>query len=138
MEQIAKIDDRYYYGNKLCSGPDDVYRRFRNDYNAATGRAAYSRLSRILQRTERVHEFGFVFSYPVANPGPAFEDKLKLTLLGLVCGSYCWIADCRQIPEEIVEDWIDWALRKGSEEYRKTGKGIGTGRKDKRLNKRYR
>ena len=137
MEQITKVDGRYYYGDKLCSGPEDIYRRFRDDYNAGVGRAAYRRLSRLGSRKERVHEFGFVFDKPSDESEDRYS-RVRLTLLGLVCGAYCWIADCSYVPEDIFEDWIDAVFARGSGLVWKTGKSIGSGRKDKRLNVKYR
>ena len=141
MEQITKIDGEFYYGDRLCTGPEDVYCRFRNDYNAATARAAYRRLSRILRRTERVHEFGFIFSQPADSPGIRCERRVQLTLMGLVCGSYCWMMDCTPLPDmdEDEEDmWLDGVLQKGSRAVYKTGKRRGSGRRSSRLKTRYR
>ena len=138
MEQITKIDGKYYYGNQVCTGPEDIYRRFRDDYNAGVGRAAYRRLSRLGSRKERVHEFGFVFDKPADKSKVQLDFRFRLSLLGLVCGSYCWIADCSFIPEDCFDEWTDIILSKGSGLMWKTGKGVGTGRKDKRLNVKYR
>lgn len=139
MEQITKIDGEFYYGDRLCTGPEDVYCRFRNDYNAATGRAAYRRLGRILRRTERIHEYGFIFDEQerIQMEG----KKIQLTLLGLVCGSYCWMLDGKDIPgndEEDAERWIDLIFEKGCGIVYKKGKSIGSGRKSRRLKTRYR
>ena len=140
MEKITKRNGVYYYGERRCSGADDVYRHFRDGYHASLGRAAYRRLGRFGSRTERVHEFGFVFDGPVSRVDIDGYGKLRLSLIGLVCGSYCWIAN--EIPQEISEkmqmDWFDWVLSKGSGGVWKTGKAKGSGRKDRRLNKKYR
>lgn len=140
MEKIIKRDGIYYYGERRCSGADDVYRHFRDGYHASLGRAAYRRLGRLGSRTERVHEFGFVLDGPSSAVDTDGYGKLRLTLLGLVCGSYCWIAS--EIPQEMTEaeqmSWIEWALTKGSGGVWKTGKAKGSGRKDRRINKRYR
>ena len=138
MEQITKIDGEFYYGDRLCTGPEDVYCRFRNDYNVATGRAAHRRLSRILRRTERVHEFGFVFSEPVYGTGVHLEKRLRLDLMGLVCGSYCWMMDCTSMPDIEEVEWLDWVLQKGSKAIYKTGRRRGSGRRSARLKTRYR
>lgn len=140
MEKITKRDGIYYYGERRCSGADDVYRHFRDGYHASLGRAAYRRLGRLGSRTERVHEFGFVLDRPSSRVDADGHGKLRLTLLGLVCGSYCWIAS--EIPQEMTEaeqmSWIEWALTKGSGGVWKTGKAKGSGRKDRRINRRYR
>ena len=139
MEQIVKLDGIFYYGEQACDDADEVYRRFRDEYNAGVGRAAYKRLSRLGSRKERVHEFGFIFDMPKEVPVGA--ERKTVTLLGLVAGSYCWMLDGREIPgdtEEAVGDWIDIAFQKGSGLISKTGKTKGSGRKSKRLRTRYR
>jgi hypothetical protein len=139
MEQITRLDGVFYYGEIRCSCADDVYRRFRDDYHASLGRAAYRRLGRLGSRKERVHEFGFVFDGPSRKGYCSDTCRLSLELLGLVCGSYCWIAT---VPQHMTDDeqseWLDVVLSKGSGLIRKTGKGKGTGRRDRRSSIRYR
>ena len=140
MEQITKRNGVYYYGERRCSGADDVYRHFRDGYHASLGKAAYRRLGRLGSRRERVHEFGLVFDKPFPRMDTDRYGKLRLYLCGLVCGSYCWITD--SIPQEMTEEeqmqWLDWALAKGSGGVWKSGKARGSGRKSRRLNTRYR
>lgn len=139
MEQIERRGGVYYYGDKRCHNADDAYRCFRDEYNRSVGRAAYRRLSRLGSRKERVHEFGFVFDRDEPKMGYS-NEKLNLILLGLVCGSYCWMS--KSLPMDMSEEeqqrWFDIVLRKGSGLVRKSGKSIGSGRNDKRLKTRYR
>lgn len=140
MEQITKKDGVFYYGGTRCNDAEDVYRRFRDGYHASLGRSAYRRLGRIGTRKERVHEFGFIFDEPVPRVGDILQGKLRLHLLGLVCGSYCWMTG--ELPQHMTDeeqlDWFDYVLSKGSGLTWKTGKAWGSGRSDKRLNTRYR
>ena len=141
MEQVTKKDGVLYYGEQRCGTIDDVYRRFRDEYNSLVGRAAYKRLSRVGSRSERIHEFGFVFDTPSDKDKGLPWGKHTLKLLGLVCGSYIWDLDASRFPdmeEQELMSVLDSILEKGSKMMRKTGKTVGSGRNDKRLNKRYR
>jgi hypothetical protein len=139
MEKITKIDGVFYYGAKRCYDADDVYRRFRDEYNAGFGRAAYRWLSRFGSRKERIHEFGFIFD---GEAQVQMDIKpVTVTLLGLVAGSYCWMLDGGVVAgttDEEIQRWIDAVFEKGSRLLHKTGRKKGFGRNSKRLRTRYR
>lgn len=140
MEQVTKKDGVIYYGSKRCSGVDEAYNRFRNDYNESAGRVSVHRLNRLGSRKERVHGYGFVF-----NPLPDFNDvrseKVPVYLLGIVAGSYCRVLSGRYIPDgtdEEIERWIDWAFCHDTKALRLVGLRQKMGRTSKRLNTRFR
>ena len=142
MEQITKKDGQIYYGRVRCLTADDAYEHFRRDYHSLIGRSAFSRLDRLGQREERVHDSGFVFSphLPLV-PGKILgRVPVPVRLLGLVGVSYCRIIG-EGIPsmnEDDLEYWLDYVLQSGSGCLRLVGKNDKAGRTSKLLNKRYR
>lgn len=122
MEQIVKIDGKLYYGKVECHDADDVYSRFRDEYNASVGRVAFKRLSRLGSRKERVHGGGFYFKRERVNPHLHYAT-VPVRLMGLVCGSYCWMLGSWDLPrtvdDENFEQWFDWAFSKNSGALRK-------------------
>ena len=141
MEQITRRDEVFYYGDTACRDADDAYRRFRNDYHKVVGRKAFERLNRLGQRTERIHERGFVFSREIDAVHPSFPGSVVGRLLGLVGTSYCriiggWDVHCR--TDEEFDRWLDWALSEEHWAVRMVGKKDKAGRTSKRLKARYR
>ena len=117
MEQITKVDGKYFYGHRECYNADDAYRRFRDGYNYSVGRVAFKRLSRLGSRKERIHGYGFVFSGRVDDPG-LHHSVVPVRLLGIVSGSYCRMLGQWDIPGSVDESnfdkWFDWAFSSGS------------------------
>lgn len=117
MEQITKVDGKFYYGIKQCYNADDAYCRFRDSYHDSIGRVAFKRLSRLGSRRERVHGYGFVFRDNGGDPG-RYSGTVRVRLLGLLCGSYCRMLGGWDIPggmdDEQFEPWLDWAFSSGS------------------------
>jgi hypothetical protein len=143
MEQIVKENGQILYGKQRCTGADDAYCRFRDDYHDALGKRAYERLNRLGQREERIHGYGFVFAHPVyfgGDDGGACKP-VDSRLFGLVEGSYCRGVGAWDIPdysEDEFERWFDWAFSRGSGALRLVGRKDKSGRTNKRLNARYR
>ena len=143
MEEITKRDGIFYYGERRCEGPDDAYHRFRNDYNASVGRAAFLRLDRLGQRTERIHGFGFHFAEGYRPEGGRYTGygKVRYRMGGIVCLSYARILGLEEyghIPDEEFDGWLEWAFTRGSGALKLVGREKGSGRKSKRLKTRYR
>ena len=137
MEQITKVDGKYYYGKTFCRDISEAYRLFRNDYHRSLGKRVYRRLDKA-PRQERVHGYGFVSS------GASWDGdrrRVPVRLLGLVCGSYCRMLGGWDVPcstEDEFEQWFEWAFSKGSGALRLAGRKEKAGRTSKRLNARYR
>ena len=114
MEQIRRIDGKLYYGERECVDIEEVYRRFRDDYNRSIGKAVHLRLDRLGSRKERVHGFGIVrpYSYVLQKCGPTV--KVKYRLLGLINLCYWWTVDIQSVDEDIFDDWVDYAFTKDS------------------------
>ena len=117
MEQITRKEGKYFYGERECYGVDDAYCHFRDEYNMSVGRIAFKRLSRLGSRKERVHGRGFVFSEEPKDPG-LHHSTVPIRLIGLVCGSYCWILGRWDMPWRVDDDnyeqWLDWAFSRNS------------------------
>ena len=143
MEQVTRRDGVLYYGERRCKGPDEVYALFRDDYNASCGRVAFRRLGRVGQRTERIHGCGFDFAEGARPEGDGFRryGRLRCWMGGLVGLSYSRITGLQaygHVPDEIFDEWLDWAFTRGSGGLMTLGSRKGTGRKSKRLKTRYR
>lgn len=145
MEQITKRENVFYYGDRLCGGADEAYREYRDDYHEALGKRVYRRLNRIGQREERIHGFGFVFDADTKRESvlPGVSGRVvPVRLLGLICGSYCWVLGAWDMPEfseeKEFEDWFDCVFSSGSGCVRKLGRKDKAGRTGKMLKKRYR
>ena len=135
MCKITKVNDEYYYGPSKFKSAEEVYRRFRKDYNNSVGRSAFLMLGRLGQRKERVHGSGLVFTenkrlkeFP--------ETRIKSYMLGLVNGSYCKTIGIWDVPYELneqnIHDWLDWIFCKGNKAIRVVGVRQKTGRTSKR------
>lgn len=141
MEQIAKKDGRFYYGDCACRDADDAYCRFRDDYHRDVGRKAFERLNRLGQRTERIHEQGFVFAREVNPVHLLFPQSMAARLLGIIGTSYCRIIggwDVHRGTDDEFGSWLDWLLSRGSGAVRLVGRKDKAGRTSKRLKARYR
>lgn len=119
MVQIVRKEGRLYYGERPCRDAEEAYEFFRNEYHASIGRQAFLRLNRLGQRTERIHGFGFDFAKPLDYRGEEFRryGTVRYRMVGKNGISYMrifGIHDYGHIPEEIFEEWLDWALSRGS------------------------
>lgn len=121
MEQIRRINGIIYYGTEECVDIDDAYLKFREDYNKFVGKAVHLRLDRLGLRKERVHGFGIIRtgSYVPKKCGPR---KVKYRLLGLINLCYWWTVDITPVDEKDFEDWLDYALTKGTDALMYVGK----------------
>jgi len=140
MEQIVRIGDGIYYGMHKCDSPDDAYRLFRDEYNAAAGKRAYLKLNRIGQREERIHGFGFLFEEGKQHSKRHHEAVVRYRILGLLGIAYCRIVgiwDMPDMPDDDYDDYFDWLFSDGKKTLRLVGRKSGNGRTDKRLKKRY-
>jgi len=136
MEEIARRDGKYFYGEKECQNADEAYRLFRRDYNIAQGRNSYGFLQRLGRRRERVHGSGFVYT-PEVKLRVFPPDRIKGYRLGLIANeSYAMIVGMHDIPYELqeddIEDWVDWIFRSGGKELKMMGNKKGTGRAAKK------
>lgn len=143
MEQITRRERVWYYGSRRCDNIDEAYNRFRDDYNAATGRAASLRLDHIGQRVERIHEFGYVrpWNDEVEKEKGFGDKKIRYRMLGLTGIHYCRILglwDMPRMDEERLERWLEWAFTKGNNILSLVGTNDKAGRTSKRLKTRYR
>lgn len=145
VEQISKREGVYYYGEQKCFGPDDAYRKFRDDYHAYLGKAVYRRLNRIGDRRERVHTDGIYFAdrgYVEALEGRyGGYGKVTARMMGLIGVAYCKMVgvwDMPDIPEEEQDAWYDWLFCHGSGMLRTVGVKDKVGRTAKNAKKRYR
>ena len=141
MEQITRRDGFYYYGDRRCRDVDEAYSRFRQEFHGNLGRQVVKRLDREGRRVERIHDFGFVFD-DVALPGGLDRGgRVDYRILGIVVISYArmfGIHDYPNVPDEGFEDWLDFALSKGSGVMRRVGTRQRTGRTSVRLRTRFR
>ena len=141
MEQITKKDGVFYYGDQKCDNVEDAYLRFRREYHDSIGRKAFRRLDRLGQRRERIHGFGFCF--PEDDPIHRLSFSLprrRCELLGLVGIHYFWmihLSDLHDLTEKEFDDYLDWALRKGSKALIFSGRRKKLGRTSKNLRKRF-
>ena len=128
MAEITKIGGWYYYKNQICHNADEVYLKFRKDYNESQGRNSYKYLQHLVPREERAHDTGIVFSVG-CEPRGFPEEKVECYQLGLVEGSYTKILS---VPDYLDEDeafeWIDWIFRQGGRNLRMVGRKQRTGR----------
>lgn len=124
MEQITRKDGEIYYGNTKCVGlygtaADDAYRMFRDDYNEAQGRKAFSRLNRLGQRTERVRGHKSYCSDEIregwrSNPFP--DKRVRCHLMGIVSTGYCWsigLWDMPDIDDDRFSEYLLWLFSEG-------------------------
>lgn len=141
VEQITRRDGIYYYGDRPCHSADEAYGRWRTDYHKIVGRAAYHRVDRLGQRTERLHGYGFDFAGPVPVGVLPDSGRIRCQILGLVLVSYCRLIglwDYGYVSDEEFDGWFDWVFSRGSGALRTVGKRKATGRNSKRLKTRYR
>ena len=142
MEQIILRNGALYYGEKRCRTIDDAYKYFRKDYHTALGKETHGRLDRLGQRKERIHGYGFVFSGQTGLD-ELFHGykKIDCMIMGLMGISYVRVIglwDYNKIPDDLFEDWFDWAFTKGNKALRTVGTKCKVGRTSKRLKTRYR
>lgn len=104
------------FNGKLCVSGDEAYRMFRAKYNAMLGRAGSRRLGRGGQRIERVNGYGIVFDDRkqeyLSSMFDGF-DKVSAYMLGLVGICYCRGFGCNDfadIPDEYMDDYLDWVM----------------------------
>lgn len=119
MEQIVRRDGRIYYGERPCRDAEEAYEFYRNDYHASIGREAFLRLNRLGQRSERIHGFGFDFARPLDYRGNDFRryGTVLYRLAGRIGISYLRVFglyDYESVPDERFDEWLDWALSRGS------------------------
>ena len=119
MEQIVRKEGKLYYGERFCRDAEEAYELFRKDYHASIGRQAFLRLNRLGQRSERIHGFGFDFSRPIEDSGDEFRryGTIRYRMAGRIGISYLrifGINDYGHVPDEEFEQWLDWALSRGS------------------------
>lgn len=122
MEQITKVNGALYYGTEKCVDIDEVYSRFRDDYNRSVGKAVHLRLDKLGLRKERVHGFGITWKDSCVPEQCGPTTKVKYRLLGLINLCYWWSVDVSPVDENIFEDWIDYAFTKDSKALMYVGK----------------
>lgn len=140
MEQITRHKGVLYYGKKKCIDAEEVYQLFRTDYHASCGRVAWSRLDRLGQRTERVHEFGLQFLVGGLETMGGDYGRVPCRLLGLMGISYCYtfgIWNLPELTESETDKFVDILLTAGSRLLKKVGRKDKAGITNKRLNARY-
>lgn len=134
MEQITRHEEDIYYGGQKCTGAEEAYERFRNEYHKSIGREFYHRLDRNPWRGERVHGFGFDFTRR-----PEFDSssigKVDYRILGILCGAYCRMLGIWDLPEGMDDEqfwrWFDAAFSRNSGMLRLVGRKQKTGRTSK-------
>lgn len=136
---VTRTDGGYLYDGELIISSDEVYRRFRSEYNKSLGKVSYQMLGKADHRKERVHGSDLIFSeghifaeYP--------EARIKAYMLGLSDGCYCKTVGIWDIPYEIedFESWFDWAFRKGGNVLKMAGVRHKTGRTRREFKRRKR
>lgn len=146
MEQIARRDGVYHYGDIPCLNADEAYRLFRNDYHASLGKRVYRRLD-ARAREERVHGFHVYYTdeYQKALDdefGKMMEGvQVPCHILGISGISYCYAIngnDCPNLEEEQHYRWLDWALSHYGTAIKLKGRKSGMGRTSKRIKTKYR
>jgi len=143
MEQITKRDGVLYYGETPCKDENDAYDWFHDEYNERMGKSFSLYLENIMQRTERIHEFGFVRLW---NDKPERENcfgrrRTKYRLMGLIGIHYCRIFgmwDYPKLTDEEFERWFEWAMTRGNDAVVLVERKSASGRTSKNLKRRYR
>ena len=136
---IVRNGDGYLYDGESVRTADEVYRKFRAEYNKSLGRVSYGMLGKREHRKERVHGSDLIFSekhkfieYP--------DIKITAYFLGLAYECYCKTVGMWDIPYEIddTQSWVDWVFRKGGNTLKVKGSRNKMGRTREKLIRRKR